>query len=74
MRHNVTHFDHLDKNMFQLLGRNHVFFSVALAVLEELQMQMSTLHQLISNYSVLNGEGTTLHQLIAGLSPVCSAP
>jgi len=40
MRHNVTHFDHLDKNMFQLLGRNHVFFSVALAVLEELQMQM----------------------------------
>jgi len=50
------------------------FFSVALAVLEELQMQMSTLHQLISSYSVLNGEGTTLHQLIAGLSLVCSAP
>jgi hypothetical protein len=54
--------------MFQLLGTNHVvLFQLLLQYWKNYEMEMSTLHQLISGYSVLNREGTTLHQLIAGL-------
>ena len=74
MRHNVTHFDHLDKNMFQLLGRNHVFFFSCFSSTGRITNANVNFASIDSSYSVLNGEGTTLHQLIAGLSPVCSAP